>query len=151
LGVAVIENKVEIARPIEEVFDFVSDMRNELKWNPDVESMEKITEGPVGLGTRFNAKWHTSPQLMTERTNFHRPTSFSYHNGGPIEVDLTITLNSTPEGTLLTSCFDARPHGFFRLIFPIFLIILRRQEKANMVNVKRVLETQPAVLTERRQ
>jgi hypothetical protein len=28
-------------------------MRNESKWNPDVESMEKITEGAVGLGTRY--------------------------------------------------------------------------------------------------
>jgi hypothetical protein len=144
--VAVIENKVEIARPIEEVFDFAADMRNELKWNPDVESMEKITEGPVGLGTRFKAKWHTSPPLTTECTHFDRPRSFSYHNGGSIEVDLTITLGPTPRGTLLTSRFDARPHGFFRVIFPVFLIILRRQENANMVNVKRALEAQPAVI-----
>jgi hypothetical protein len=140
--VAVIENSVEIARPVDEVFDFAADMRNELKWNPDVESMEKITEGPVGLGTRFKAKWHTSPPVTTECTHFDRPSSFAYHNGGPIEVDLTITLGSTPGGTLLTSRFDARPNGLIRLIFPVFLIILRRQEKANMVNVKRALEAQ---------
>jgi hypothetical protein len=145
LVVAVIENSVEIARPVEEVFDFAADMRNELRWNPDVESMKKITEGPVGLGTRFEAKWHTSPPVTTECTYFDRPRSFSYHNGGPIEVDLTITLGSTEGVTLLTSRFDATAHGFFRLIFPIFLIILRRQEKANMVNVKRALEAQPAI------
>ena len=140
----VIENSVVIERPIDEVFDFAADMRNELKWNPDVESMEKVTEGPVGLGTRFNAKWHTSPPLTTECTHFDRPRSFSYHNGGPIEVELKITLEPTPRGTSLTSRFGATPHGFFRLIFPVFLIILRRQEKANLVNLKRVLETQPA-------
>jgi len=102
--------------------------------------MEKITEGPVGLGTKFKAKWHSSPLVTTECTHFDRPRSFSYHNGGPIEVDLTITLTSTAQGTLLKSRFDARPHGLLQLIFPIFLIILGRQEKANMVNVKRVME-----------
>lgn len=141
---AVIENSVEIARPIEQVFDFTSDMRNELKWNPDVEVMDKITEGPVGLGTKFNAKWRTSPPVTTECTHFDRPRSFSYHNGGPIEVDLTITLATTANGTLLKSRFDAKPHGLFRLIFPIFLIILGRQEKANMVNSKRAMEAEPA-------
>jgi hypothetical protein len=36
--------------------------------------------------------------------------------------------------------FDARPKGFFRLLFPIFLIVMRRQEKANMVNARAALE-----------
>ena len=138
---AVIENSVEIARPIEDVFDFTSDMRNELKWNPDVESMEKITQGPVGLGTRYKAKWHTSPPVTTECTHFDRPSRFSYHNGGSIEVDLIISLTPTAGGTMLRSRFNAKAHGFFRLIFPIFLIVLRRQEKTNMANVKRFLES----------
>ena len=140
----VIKNRVQIQKPIEQVFDFTSDMRNELKWNPDVVSMVKITEGPVGLGTRYQAKWRTSPLVMTECTQFERPSSFAYHNGGPIEVDLTISLTQTTTGTLLTSQFDAKAHGFLRVIFPIFLIVLRRQEKANMVNVKRALEAAPA-------
>lgn len=140
-----IENTVEIARPVEEVFDFAADLRNELRWNPDVESMEMIGTGPIGLGTRFRAKWHTSPPIVTECTLYERPARFSYHNGGPVEVDLTISLTPTPTGTLLKSRFDARAHGLFRLIFPVFLVILRRQEKANMANVKRFLEDGAAV------
>ncbi len=137
---AVIENTVEIAKPVDEVFDFAADMRNELKWNPDVESMEMIGDGPVGLGTRFRAKWHTSPPVVTECTTYERPARFAYHNDGPIEVDLTISLTPTASGTLLRSRFDATAHGFFRLVFPIFLVIMRRQERANLANVKRFLE-----------
>jgi hypothetical protein len=44
----------------EDVFAFTSDMRNELKWNPDVQDMHKVTDGPVGLGTPFAAKWKQS-------------------------------------------------------------------------------------------
>lgn len=36
-------NKVIINKPSSEVFDFIADMRNELKWNPDVQFMEKKT------------------------------------------------------------------------------------------------------------
>ena len=137
---AVIENQVDIAKPTDHVFDFTVDLRNELKWNPDVESMEKITDGPVAVGTRFRAKWRTSPPILTECTAYERPRRFTYLNGGPIEVELTISLTPSASGTLLRSRFDARPHGWFRLIFPVFLVILRRQEKANMANVKRYLE-----------
>jgi polyketide cyclase/dehydrase/lipid transport protein len=41
---AVIENSVEIGRSPDEVFDYTVDMRNELKWNPDVQSMEKTAD-----------------------------------------------------------------------------------------------------------
>src|SRR5260370_7943734 len=99
---AVVENSVEIARPIEEVFDFTSDMRNELKWNPDVESMEQITEGTVALGTRYQAKWHTSPPVTTECTHFERPSSFSFHTGRSSPDDLTPSLTPPPPIFMLT-------------------------------------------------
>lgn len=47
---AVIQNRVQINRSVEEVFDFTGDPRNELKWNPDVEIMEMITDEPIGVG-----------------------------------------------------------------------------------------------------
>jgi hypothetical protein len=45
-----------INRPIEEVFGFAVDTRNEFKWNPKVRAMTKLTDGPIGLGTRMAAK-----------------------------------------------------------------------------------------------
>src|SRR5260370_12838845 len=120
---AVVENSVGLGRPIEEVFDFTSDMRNELKWNGDVEQMEQITEGTVALGTRYQAKWHTSPPVTTECTHFERPSSFSFHNGGSIEGGLTISFTPPAGGIMLRSRFDAKTHGFFPLIFSIFLVV----------------------------
>lgn len=137
---AEIENRVEIKAPREVVFDHLVDLCSELRWNPGVESMEKLTEGPVRLGTRYRAKWTQSGSIICECTRFDRPQGWSYHNGGPIEVDLNIALTSTPIGTILTSRFDARPHGLFKLIFPIFLLMLRKQERENMVNAKRYVE-----------
>jgi hypothetical protein len=41
-----------ISCPAAELFDFAVDLRNELRWNPKVEHMVKITDGPIGVGTR---------------------------------------------------------------------------------------------------
>ena len=40
----------------EEVFDFVADERNEPRYNPKMRLAEKISDGPIGLGTRFRAQ-----------------------------------------------------------------------------------------------
>ncbi|MBZ0318803.1 MAG: SRPBCC family protein [Anaerolineae bacterium] len=137
---AVIENSVQINRSPEDVFDYLVDLRNELEWNPDVESMEKLTNGPIGLGTKFLAKWKQSQLIEVECIRFERPLRWAYSNGGPLSVVFEVTL--TPQGnrSLLSSRFDVRPHGLLRLFFPILLRELKRAEKQNMTHIKNILE-----------
>ena len=45
-----IENTIEIARTPEDVFDYLSDLGNEVRWNPDCLSMEQLTDGPSASG-----------------------------------------------------------------------------------------------------
>jgi hypothetical protein len=141
--VAVIENSVRIERSPEDVFDSVSDPRSELEWNPKVRVMEKLSDGPIGVGTRFRAKWTKSPMLELEITRYDRPSGWSYRNGGAIAVNLDITLESLDDGraTQLRSRFDATPHGPMRLIFPLLLAGLRREEARNMQLIKQRVES----------
>ena len=138
---------MDIARPPEPVFDYLVDLRNELEWNPGVESMEKITEGPIGVGTTYRAKWKQSGTILVECTAFDRPRSWSYLNGGPISVNLDIAVVPTGHGSRLIARFDAHPHGRARLWFPIFMLVMKRAERNNMVNLKRALELQPTAAT----
>lgn len=135
-----IRNSTIIRCTPEEAFDYLSDHRSELEWNPRVESMEKVTDGPVGLGTRYRAKWKSSPEVHVETIAYDRPRGWAVHNGGPIEVTVTIRLEPVAEGTRLVSDFNARPHGWFRLIYPLFLVQIRREEKANMTYLREALE-----------
>jgi carbon monoxide dehydrogenase subunit G len=137
---AVIHSTVVVDRPKEEVFDFLSDMRNEMKWNPGVESMEKLTDGPIGFGTKYLAKWKQSKKIEVECVAFERPDSWSYHNGGPVEVTFTARLTTEGKSTRVEVDFDAKPHGLFVLIFPVFMLAMKRQESANMANLKKALE-----------
>jgi Polyketide cyclase / dehydrase and lipid transport len=143
--VTVISNSVEIRCSSEEAFDYLSDHRSELEWNPGIESIDKITDGPVGLGTKYRAKWKSAPKAVeVETIAYDRPHGWSVHNGGPIEVTVTIRLQPTATGTRLSSDFDARPHGLFRLAFPLFLSKIRKEEAANMTYLKAALERRTA-------
>lgn len=52
---AEIEGEILIGRPVEDVFDFVADQRNEPQYNPRMVRAAKITDGPVGKGTVFRS------------------------------------------------------------------------------------------------
>jgi hypothetical protein len=136
----VIRNSVVIGCTPEEAFDYLSDHRAELEWNPRCELMEKITDGPVGLGTKYRAKWKYSPHVEVETVIFDRPRAWTVHNDGAIEVTVTFRLEPVAEGTRLHVEFEPRPHSWFRLIFPLFLLAVRREEKANMTYVREALE-----------
>lgn len=60
-------------RAPEEVFDYCSDLRSELQWNPNVKYVEKLTDGPVGVGTRYRARWANSGPTTVEVVQFDRP------------------------------------------------------------------------------
>ena len=137
---AVISNSVTIACDVEEAFDYLPDHRNEMDWNPAIETIEKVTDGPVGLGTRFRAKWRSSPHLIMEIIDYDRPHHWATHNDGPIEATVRFRLEQVKGGTRLYADFEATPHGWFTLIFPMFLRRLRREERANMTYLQQALQ-----------
>ena len=139
-GPSTIVSRVTINKPVQVVFNYISDMRNELKWNPDVLYMQKTTAGPVGLGTHFKAKWHLSDTLDEQITKFEPVHNITFVNEGALAVTLNVHLTSVGSATQLQADFIATPHGFLRAIFPIMKGKLKQQEAENMVNLKKALE-----------
>jgi len=54
---AVIQAATEIRRPAEVVFGYCSDHANEIEWNPEMRRVAKISDGPVGVGTRYEMEF----------------------------------------------------------------------------------------------
>ncbi len=143
----VIANQTVVACPPAELFDYCVDLRNELEWNPAAKSIEKLTSGPVGVGTRFLARWKGAPSAIeVECVEFERPHRWVHDNGGPIAVTFTGTVEPVDGGSLLSARFDARPRGWFRLAFPIFVLTARRQERANMTHLREAVERRTGAL-----
>jgi hypothetical protein len=50
-----IRGGIVIGRPMDVVFDVVADQRNEPAYNRMMTYSEKLTDGPIGVGTQFRA------------------------------------------------------------------------------------------------
>ena len=137
----VIRNSTVIRCTPEQAFDYLTDLRNELEWNPTVESVEKLTDGPVGVGTRFRAKWKGGPPVEVETVRYDRPYAWENHNGGPIAVVFTARLEPVTEGTRLSVDFDARPRpGGSAWSSRCSCSSCASDEKANMTYIRETLE-----------
>jgi uncharacterized protein YndB with AHSA1/START domain len=71
--VSYIEGEIIIHRPVEGVFDFVTD---EARYNRRMLRAEKSSEGPLGPGTRFQVELDTmgrTTPMSVEFTDYDRP------------------------------------------------------------------------------
>jgi uncharacterized protein YndB with AHSA1/START domain len=136
--------EIVINRPVEQVFDFVADERNEPQFNPKVRTVEKVTPGPVGKGTRFRTQVKArrrTAEMSVELTAYDRPrrlTSVSALSN--MEIEGTLTFDPVPEGTRMRWSWDLAPRGTLRLATPVIGLIGRRQERTIWTSLKHLLE-----------
>lgn len=140
-----VAGEIVIDRALEEVFDFVADERNEPRYNPQMLSVEKVSPGPIGFGTRFEAQMKSRgsrPVRMTiEWTAFDRPGRLgSSTHLSTMDIDGALTFEEVPGGTRMRWAWDLRPRGVLRLLGPVVTVMGRRQERAVWAGLKRVLE-----------
>lgn len=139
-----IEDEIVINRPVEAVFDFVADERNEPLYNPDIARAEQVTDGPIGKGTRFVASMrkNTRPRAMLiELTEFERPRRLSSRaEVWAADVSGTMTFDPDPAGTRMRWSWEIRAKGVKKLLTPVLVWLGRRQEIATWTNLKRHLE-----------
>ena len=83
-GVATYENILSIQHSLEETFDFVSDFRNAAQWDPRTYTVEKTTEGPIGVGTRFMLTGGILREALVRRLRIPRSLA-----GMPLPYDMT--------------------------------------------------------------
>lgn len=131
-----------IRRPPDDVFEFLSDLRHELDWNPEATQIEKLTDGPVGVGTRFEAKWRRTRPTIVEVDRYERPTSWRTRSKAlGIEVLASGEVAATPGGSRYTIRLDLRPGGLAVLVAPLVKVMMERGEARNMQLVRDALES----------
>lgn len=130
-----------IHRPPEDVFDYCSDLSSELQWNPKARYVEKCTDGPVGVGTRYRAQWANSGPTTVEVVAFDRPRRWETSakaRGMSIRFQGTVT-DAAP-GARYTADLELQPKGLARLLAPLALLAMRRQDHKNMHRIREALE-----------
>lgn len=132
---------IQVNKSPYDVINYVSDLRNELQWNPNIQFVEKKSAGPIGIGTVFSAKWRKSDTLDVTIQQYYPPYSVTFENGGPLHVTRVLQLSKIGEQTQLESSVAATPHGFRRILFPVLKSRLKAREKERMINLKKGLDS----------
>jgi uncharacterized protein YndB with AHSA1/START domain len=137
----VIEHAVEIRRSPDEVFDYCTDLRREPEWNPRTRRIEKLTDGPIGLGTRFLGEWIRGDPMTIELVRFERPTAWaSVGRSRRLVANSDGQVSKTPSGVRLTIRMELQPQGALRFLMPVLGMVMRRREQRNLRAIKAALE-----------
>ena len=74
-----LQHQSYIERPRSEVFEAAAIPENELEWDPDGPIwMKKLSDGPLGIGTRYQGKWKRFGELEWTFADFTRPERFAH-------------------------------------------------------------------------
>jgi carbon monoxide dehydrogenase subunit G len=148
---AKIEGEILIDRPVEEVFDFVADPRNEPSFNPAMTGVELLTPLPIGRGTQFRARMgRAGMQMLVELTEFDRPHRLgSRTTSAMMETSGALTFAADGDGTIMSWDWQVHPKGWMRMLGPLFGPLGGRMERRIWASMKRYLENAAARLVTR--
>jgi hypothetical protein len=138
-----VESTVTVARPVEEVFTFVSDPANDVKWHHNVVAARRTSEGPLGVGSTF--KWDVNflgkRKADVEITRYEPHQLAANHvKSGLMRVTVTYRFAPDDGATRLTRRLDIPLPVVLRLVTPIVRPFARRDNDHHAEWLKEVLE-----------
>lgn len=143
-----VQGDIVINRPIDEVFDFVADERNEPKYNPQMTLAEMVSQGPIGVGTKFHVMTTgvgRAADMTIEYTEFDRPRRLgSATHMSNMDINGTLVFEAQGQSTKMKWLWNIEPSGFFKLLGPIVSRMGERQELAIWTGLKKVMEAEGA-------
>jgi carbon monoxide dehydrogenase subunit G len=135
---------VLIDRPMKDVFNFVSNPNNMSKWNSAVVSLEQVSSGAVGVGSKFK----TVGEMMGRRiegemqiTAYEPDTKCGFQvNAGPMQVNLTLSFKTVGTGTKVSLNAQGNPGGIFKLAEGVMTGQIKSMMEGNLARLKDALE-----------
>ena len=142
---AEVRGSVEILRPPEDVFAYLSDPKNDLQWETGVVEMELSTEGPLRVGSKGRrvekhmgtneGTWEITEHVPNESLAMIFESQRFTGSGG-------YKLEATDKGTRLNYWFIANPRKFlFKFFMLLMIFMIRRQITKDYSKLKRILES----------
>jgi carbon monoxide dehydrogenase subunit G len=140
------EGTTTIDRPIDEVFAFLADGENDVKFSSRVQSIRKTTDGPPGVGTIFESTVKDAgmtTQRTFELTEFIVPTKIRWSERSKNTVTAPIGgYDLAPEGTgtRVTVFNELEGHGFGKVIVGLALRSARKGADEFAAAIKQAAE-----------
>jgi uncharacterized protein YndB with AHSA1/START domain len=139
-----VAGEIVIDRPPDEVFDFVANEENEPRYNPQMRLAKKTTDGPIGVGTTFQAEMTGRGRVVPmtiEFTEFDRPLRLAERvHMEAMDLAGGLTFEPVDGRTRMSWSWDMQARGFMRFLGPLVGAMGRRQERRIWTQMKRLLE-----------
>jgi carbon monoxide dehydrogenase subunit G len=141
-----INRSISIARPPEEVFAFVSDVRNDPQWHTDIRAARLADGETVGPGAVFQIERRQPFRGVSEGTftvTGYDPPRRVILDGRLGDFTAVVTHTVEPDGTgsRFTKHVEASPLGIMRVLGPLMVPMMNRETARHLDNLKSVLES----------
>lgn len=136
---------VVVARPADEVFRYVADLRNEPNWHVDVESVPPETDPLPVVNKTYALKFKpfmgkTDGTLTALEVDPGARVVYRADFAG-LQPLITYTVEPAGEGARFTRAVEMRPSGLKVLMTPMMAFMVPRRNKLFVQNLKRALES----------
>jgi len=142
---AKIEASVVVNRPAETVWKFIFDPSNAPKYDPDIISAKQTSDGPVAVGTTFEANRKKEGKVSFRTMEYDPGRKLTWVVTSPRAMEgskESITLEDVGGKTKITNAWDLKIGGFYRLMGPFVARSMRKTAEGQGNRIKRILETE---------
>ena len=121
--------QTRIARPAEELFDYLADLDHEPEWNPDASNVVRTTPGEIGPGTVWEEDFRRVGHYVTTIDAYERPGILSFDARNPrTDAHVRFDFATAGEGATEVSCVvELTMKGPMRLLEPLLSPMIRKQ------------------------
>jgi hypothetical protein len=138
---SVIEVESDIRRSPEDVFDYASDPAHEPEWNLRMKRLEKLTDGPVGVGARYRMEFTQGPPAISECVRFERPNLWELGGASKIiRSGFRGRVRPSGDGSHLVLRMEIRLRGPLQLALPLVRRRMQRELERDIATIKARLE-----------
>ena len=133
-----------INRPLQEVFDFMTNPANFSKWQNGTKSAQWASEDPVGVGSIFHSIGEMMGREMKmdlEITQWGPPNVWGIKGqSGPMKFEAISKFESKDGGMQVTQKFEGEVGGLFSLAEGLAIKQLKKQVENDGNALKKLLE-----------
>jgi carbon monoxide dehydrogenase subunit G len=139
-----VQVSIVINRPVEEVFAFLSDLENNLKWRSGMIEAKKTSAGPIGVGTTYrmsNNFFGRRAEGEAVVTEYEPNRKYATMNKSGLRIKTQRMFEPFEGGTRVTFSVETELGGIFKLVEPFLAKVGKRRLEADAVMVKELIES----------
>jgi len=139
------EFSININRPVEEVFNYVSNLQNGSQWQSGLLEVRQLTPGSLKTGVQYAAvRKFLGKKLegVVEIVTYELNKKFAIKsNSGSIPFEESYVFEPATQGTRLSTVLELHTSGLMGLAEPMIAGSVKRELEADFGNLKDLLES----------